>query len=111
MVSYLSSNAKIFVQTRGASLAGDDSRVRFLLVHAMVEEAGLARNSIIFQFTYRKIDCYLVVSLVALGHMTQASWALDLIRGRANGIHVVVERLGVGQDEGTRKDANCCKKT
>ena len=50
-------------------------------------------------FTYRKIDCYLVILFVALGHMTQASlrshlikcqWntlTLDPVRCRASKIH------------------------
>jgi len=70
-VSYLSLNAESLVRTRGASLAGEDSRPHFLLVRAMAEETGLVRNSMVSPwFTYRKINSYLVILFVALGHMT-----------------------------------------
>ena len=44
-VSYLSLNAESLVQTwRGASLAGDNSLARLLLVHDMLEETGLVKK-------------------------------------------------------------------
>ena len=47
-VSYLSSNAESFVRGwLGASLAGDDSLARFLIVHTMLEVMGLVVVSIV----------------------------------------------------------------
>ena len=104
MVSYLSLNAESFVCTRGASLAGEDSRVRFLLVRAMVKEND-SGNKFIAKFppfTYRKngqlpchIACGIGPAAIQLGHPGPS---IPFVVGPM-GHMVIVERLGVGQDE------------
>jgi hypothetical protein len=115
-VSYLSSKAESFVRTwRGASLEGDDSLVRFLVVWGMVDKKRLVKNlTVNLLFIGRKN-----LNLPSLTFFLRPQWAMETFvvgwipisidyRGWPR-ITFQVKR-GVGQNEGRREDANRCKK-